>query len=514
MPKRSKYLALLMPALVSLVTITWPRRVEAERLPIKTYTTADGLAHNVINKIVRDSRGFLWFCTEEGLSRFDGYTFTNYGTEQGLPHSNINDILETRAGDYWVATNGGLVRFNPKGTPANRVVAANEAPSNASPMFSVGAPEDTDRYARAITVLLERRNGTIWCGSMKGLYQLDVSSGRFALQPVEIGMPSEYGEQRYVNDIVEDRYGTLWVATPKGLYRRWPNGAVARYASHEGLPDIFIHDLLIDHLGQLWVATRYAGFFRLAFDDTHATPSVAFTLTPHDFGQSEWIYQLFETSEHKLWAATAHGLLEFIPNGDSEGRLYHFYTTSNGLSDHEITALAEDAGRNLWLGSGQGTGVMKLARNGFVTYDRQDGIASVNSIFGDRAGGVCYRGYVLGDTHASIFDGGKVDLLHWQEANYWQRFGRFDGQHLTWFMPDALKGKYLGWMNEGVTLQAQGSGEWWFANALYHFPAADNFAQLKTARPLAYFAKGTPVGARQIWRLFADSRGHIWCSIS
>ncbi|HYX40101.1 MAG TPA: two-component regulator propeller domain-containing protein, partial [Pyrinomonadaceae bacterium] len=51
----------------------------AERLPLKTYTTADGLAHNVINKIVRDSRGFLWFCTEEGLSRFDGYSFTNYG---------------------------------------------------------------------------------------------------------------------------------------------------------------------------------------------------------------------------------------------------------------------------------------------------------------------------------------------------------------------------------------------------------------------------------------------------
>src|SRR5438105_7379380 len=77
----------------------------AERLPLKTYTTADGLAHNVINKIVRDSRGFLWFCTEEGLSRFDGYSFTNFGIEQGLPHASVNDILETRGGEYWVATN-------------------------------------------------------------------------------------------------------------------------------------------------------------------------------------------------------------------------------------------------------------------------------------------------------------------------------------------------------------------------------------------------------------------------
>src|ERR1700730_7279641 len=111
---------------------------QAERLPLKAYTTADGMPHNVINKIVRDSRGFLWFCTEEGLSRFDGYTFTNYGTSEGLPHPAVNDILETRAGEYWVATNGGLVRFNPKGAPTVRTVYANEAPADAAPMFNGG----------------------------------------------------------------------------------------------------------------------------------------------------------------------------------------------------------------------------------------------------------------------------------------------------------------------------------------------------------------------------------------
>src|SRR5213078_3628795 len=65
--------------------------VRSERLPLKSYTTADGLAHNVINKIVRDSRGFLWFCTADGLSRFDGYTFTNFGTSRAcsMPTSPI-----------------------------------------------------------------------------------------------------------------------------------------------------------------------------------------------------------------------------------------------------------------------------------------------------------------------------------------------------------------------------------------------------------------------------------------
>ena len=65
----------------------------AERLPIRTYTVADGLAHNTVNKIVRDSRGFLWFCTADGLSRFDGYGFANYGANEGLPHPYVNDLL-------------------------------------------------------------------------------------------------------------------------------------------------------------------------------------------------------------------------------------------------------------------------------------------------------------------------------------------------------------------------------------------------------------------------------------
>ena len=71
----------------------------AERLPLKVYTTADGLPHNLINRIVRDSRGFVWFCTAEGLSRFDGYTFTNYTTDHGLPHGNVTDFLETKKGE-------------------------------------------------------------------------------------------------------------------------------------------------------------------------------------------------------------------------------------------------------------------------------------------------------------------------------------------------------------------------------------------------------------------------------
>ncbi|MGH9901311.1 MAG: ligand-binding sensor domain-containing protein, partial [Pyrinomonadaceae bacterium] len=109
---------LLLPWLAGLLLpCVGAHDARAERLPLKVYTTADGLPHNRVNKIVRDSRGFLWFCTEDGLSRFDGYEFKNFGTQHGLPDRKVRDLIETRAGEYFVATGGGLSLFNPKGSP-------------------------------------------------------------------------------------------------------------------------------------------------------------------------------------------------------------------------------------------------------------------------------------------------------------------------------------------------------------------------------------------------------------
>ena len=100
--RRSKRLLIGIKHLLLLLALA-PTLTYGERLPVKTYTTADGLGHNSIGRIVRDSRGFLWFCTFEGLSRFDGYAFTTYTIDDGLPSPVVNDLLETRDGEYWVA---------------------------------------------------------------------------------------------------------------------------------------------------------------------------------------------------------------------------------------------------------------------------------------------------------------------------------------------------------------------------------------------------------------------------
>jgi len=74
------------------------RGAAAERLALKSYTTVDGLSSDRINCILRDSQGFLWFGTWDGISRFDGYHFVNI--VQGLPGPSVNALLETRDGTY------------------------------------------------------------------------------------------------------------------------------------------------------------------------------------------------------------------------------------------------------------------------------------------------------------------------------------------------------------------------------------------------------------------------------
>src|SRR6476469_1452082 len=81
-------------------------------------TTKDGLSKNWIFNIFQDSRGFMWFCTKDGLNRYDGAKFTTYISNPldstTLNSSDIQKICEDRNGDLWVITKSGLNFFDHK----------------------------------------------------------------------------------------------------------------------------------------------------------------------------------------------------------------------------------------------------------------------------------------------------------------------------------------------------------------------------------------------------------------
>ena len=64
----------------------------AQTLPFKTYPIKEGLAQSIVYSIFQDSKGYLWFGTQYGVSKFDGINFSNYTTEQGLVHNRVISI--------------------------------------------------------------------------------------------------------------------------------------------------------------------------------------------------------------------------------------------------------------------------------------------------------------------------------------------------------------------------------------------------------------------------------------
>jgi ligand-binding sensor domain-containing protein len=73
------------------------------------------LVQNALLCIHQDAKGYLWIGTAEGVSRFDGYRFTNYDVRDGLGHSFINTIVEDRQDRLWIGTNGGGGTFATSG---------------------------------------------------------------------------------------------------------------------------------------------------------------------------------------------------------------------------------------------------------------------------------------------------------------------------------------------------------------------------------------------------------------
>src|SRR6185369_4700562 len=201
----------LLPALFLICA----SNIQPKQLPIKTYTLADGLAHDRVKRIVRDSRGFLWFCTADGISRFDGYRFVTFDSRQGLPNPSTNDLLETRAGVYWIATNGaGIARLDPSSDTSvenhNRItpVSSGDQSQSLFKIFAVGDQASTNR----VNALFEDRQGRIWAGTDGGLFQMDPSSGSETFIRVELDLADSSDYRGTIWEIREDPQQTLWFA--------------------------------------------------------------------------------------------------------------------------------------------------------------------------------------------------------------------------------------------------------------------------------------------------------------
>jgi signal transduction histidine kinase/ligand-binding sensor domain-containing protein len=460
MPIGNRLPLLLLVALLAAA----PRVTLAEQPPVRVYTAADGLAADAVYGILADSRGFLWFRTMDGLSRFNGYVFTTYTTDDGLPDRRVTDILETRAGDYWVATEGGLCRFDPRGVPG----------SAASPLFVRVRVGEGDAVEE-VRVLVETRDGTLWCGTNMGLYRLEARDGQ--VTSTRIGLETRAG----VFAIVEDRGGDVWVGTLENrvLYRVRPGGAVEPQALPE-LPEGFQPEkLYVDRDGRLWVGSRSGCYYaepstgggRLVFVE----PDVGVPLY--------WTTSFRQTRDGPVLMGATSGLYRIRTTAGRPA--FERVASLDSVCDREVWDIAEDRDGNLWLATR--CGALRIGQYGFTKYSMADGLASlaINSIFENRAGDVVVT------------------------LNYERIVSRFDGTRFTQVTPNVPGADTggLGW-GWGQTVLQDRDGAWWVPTGvgIHRFPSADRPEEALRARPKPIYT------GSQVFRAFEDSRGDVWFS--
>ncbi|MEJ7862526.1 MAG: two-component regulator propeller domain-containing protein [Pyrinomonadaceae bacterium] len=476
----------------------------AQHLPIKTYTVADGLPQNSINKITQEATGFFWFCTEGGLARFDGYNFTNFTVSEGLPSDKIKDFLVTRDGDYWLATTGGLVKFTPDGTIYARVITIDEASQLAEAPVFVTYPLPNTRI-KTVTKLLEDRRGTIWVGANDGLFRLEKSGGGFNLIPFELGLSSDSSE-RYIYSLYQDRSDAIWVGTENSLIRISADERVTGYAANESSP-VYFRALLEDRDGNFWVGTLKKGLFQFGVDE-NGTPQPIRHLTPKGDSEISWIETITESFDGRMWLGTSGGLFEF----DAATSKFYRYTRQSGIGDNRYQSMFEDKSRNLWLGT-RANGVFRLARRGLVSFGLEDDIAFVRSVSGGNDGNLLITGFL---NNAPVEKKGakiEVDGNGKVFEHFLWRIGRFHKDGLKWLrpaLPEAID--YFGSGENQTNFQAR-NGEWWIATGkgLFRFPKVD-FDKLPTTQPITILDKKSGLAPQDIFRLYEDERGDVWIS--
>ena len=326
-----------------------PRFAQAEKLPIRNYTAADGLAHNHINRIKVDSHGFLWFCTDAGLSRFDGRRFFTLTTHDGLPHPDVNDLAEAKDGAFWLATDGGISKFtltSPGSTEKPRIVTIRSA------------EHPGDRY----DAVEFDRHGRLWAGGHEGLYQIELATAGDRLRWAGMPLPDAF-----IPRLLADPGGGLWIATSRGPVFRTPDGKFVPVKPSPLDESVFAESLLQDRKGRMWIGYRTGGLCRVNPGPEPGAAEVDYCLS-QQHGLAKDIRSILETENGQLWIGSAVGLFQLDP----DSREIIHYAPPHGLSERRILRMAEDPEGNLWLGTAQ-SGVMKLSHPGFVQFTPEHG---------------------------------------------------------------------------------------------------------------------------------------------
>lgn len=315
---------------------------KAQKAWFQTYTIQDGLVDNRIRTIYQDKNGFIWIGTWEGISRYDGYKFTNFSTANGLSHDLVNDITEY--GDHiYVALNDGSVNY----IQNNQIVRVEKFPTPFNKFV---------RFSHNKIIIPTDENG---------FYEFH--NGKFQ-KPIQENPALNNQFLVSLNDsllLSADENGNITVLTNN--YKQLANISVGKATS-------LINQIYKDSHNRIWLCTD-GGLFLLYYNSTNNIISLQpppQKLIPKDLANIS-CFSIFESEEGEFWIGNQKGLFNLSETGH-----YKVFTENEGLPSSKILTIYSDREKNIWLGTTKG-----VAK--FVT---QHQIQNITSTFKLRPGTV------------------------------------------------------------------------------------------------------------------------------
>jgi ligand-binding sensor domain-containing protein/signal transduction histidine kinase/AraC-like DNA-binding protein/AmiR/NasT family two-component response regulator len=294
----------------------------------------NGLLCNNVETICQDAKGFLWIGSNEGLQRWDGYTFKtyqhNFKDSSGLSSNIIYSILEDQSGQIWVGTITGLNLYNPDLDDFEPIQISSNGESI------------------PVNVIKGATDGKLWLATSNGLCLYNPKSKTNTWYYASDVLPNTDAENVFFAlDI--DAKGKLWLGTfYAGIMTFDPSlKSVVPYSPNEALnnelKNLKIKKLLIDSKGDIWIGTMNEGAVLLNIQ----TAKISYPLRTLNKNASKAVYGLFQDKQNGLWVGSADGPLYHKTAGEATFTRYPMPEEDI----KSITSLYEDTFGNVWFGT-------------------------------------------------------------------------------------------------------------------------------------------------------------------
>lgn len=364
----------------------------------------DGLPQNTINAIVVDSYGFMWFGTNNGISRFDGYSFESFRSDESasgsLPDNMISAIEQGEDGRLWIGSLNGLSYYDPISGHIYSYTTLKPELNSISRVTSLLAYDkhlwvstsnsglyllqaDTEGHYELIRHYTVE-NGNLPVNQVNTIYRspsnkllIGTSGGALAFLPKTgqfvnsidgMVLPAQYN----VTDIYETKLGDLFFGSFSGMGVIWNNTRTEQWFEHEPTnPHSVAHNtvnkiiqdasgqLLVGSLGGLQIFDSYSGKF-FSFPEEG----------PENFKlNNQFISTLFSDNNGNVWIGTEKGGINKFNVFQNQ---FEFYANDpnnpNSLNENTINSILRE-GDDLWIGTaGGGINHLNLRSQRFTHY--------------------------------------------------------------------------------------------------------------------------------------------------